>query len=75
MKNAIANNASCLLSITEAAWVLGVDNSVVCRAIRVGLLPVVRRRRRVLVPAHALAHLADGLHTDPPAEAAGWGGA
>ena len=75
MKNAIANNASCLLSIPEVAWVLGVDSSVVCRAIRVGLLPVVRRRRRVLVPAHALAHLADGLRTDPPAGAAGRGGA
>ncbi|MFB9301952.1 hypothetical protein [Kibdelosporangium philippinense] len=31
-----------------------------CRAIRLGRLPVVRRRHRVLVPAHALAHLAGG---------------
>lgn len=75
MKNAISNDASCLLSITEVAWVLGVDNSVVCRAIRMGLLPVVRRRRRVLVPAHVLAHLADGLRTDPPAGATDRGGA
>jgi hypothetical protein len=75
MKNEIANNASCLLSIAEVAWALGVDNSVVCRAIRVGLLPVVRRRRRVLVPAHALAHLADGLRAEPPVGAADRGGA
>jgi hypothetical protein len=48
-----------LLAIPEVAWLLGVDHSRVCRLIRVGLLPVVRRRSRVLVPAHALAHLAD----------------
>lgn len=58
MKNAISTSDSCLLSISEVAWILGVDNSRVCRAIRVGLLPAVRRRRRVLVPAQALAHLA-----------------
>ena len=28
--------------------------------IRAGLLPVIRRRSRVLVPAHTLAHLTDG---------------
>jgi hypothetical protein len=59
MKNSIFSSSSMLLSIPEVAWILGVDNSVVCRAIRIGLLPVVRRRGRVLVPAYALAHLAD----------------
>jgi len=59
MKNTVCTSKSVLLSIPEVAWLLGVDTSRVCRAIRTGLLPVVRRRRRVLVPAHALAHLAD----------------
>jgi hypothetical protein len=49
-----------LLAIPEIAWLLGVDHSRVCQLIRVGLLPGVRRRSRVLVPAHALPHLADG---------------
>ncbi len=59
MKNTIFKSSSVLLSIPEVAWLLGVDNSHVCRAIRIGLLPVVRRRGRVLVPARALVHLAD----------------
>lgn len=59
MKNTVSTHSSCLLSIAEVAWLLGIDNSRVCRAIRVGTLPVVRRGRRVLVPAHALAHLSD----------------
>jgi hypothetical protein len=59
MKNTICKSSSVLLSIPEVAWLLGVDNSRVCRAIRIGLLPVVRRRGRVLVPARALVHLAD----------------
>jgi hypothetical protein len=59
MKNSISASSSFLLSIPEVAWLLGVDNSRVCRAIRIGLLPVVRRRGRAFVPAHALAHLAD----------------
>lgn len=47
-----------MLSISEVAWLLGVDNMQVCRLIRVGVLPIVRRRSRVLVPAHVLTHLA-----------------
>lgn len=58
MKNVIPAQRRYLLSIAEAAWLLGVDVSCVCRAIRVGALPVVRRRNRVLIPAHVLAHLA-----------------
>lgn len=57
--NPISTRSSCLLSISEVAWLLGVEESSVCRAIRVGLLPVVRRGRRLLVPAHVLVHLAD----------------
>lgn len=76
MKNNISSRYSRLLSIAELAWMLGVDNSVVCRAIRLGLLPVVRRRRRVLIPANVLALLADGRpHMEPPAGACGRGGA
>ncbi len=59
MKNTASNGSLTLLSISEAAWILGVDKSRVYRAIRIGLLPVVRCRGRVLIPAHALAHLAD----------------
>lgn len=59
MQNAIPSGSPALLSIPEAAWLLGVDQSWVCRLIRVGLLPIVRRRSRVLIPAHVLAHLAD----------------
>jgi len=58
MKNSVTSRGQCLLSIAEVAWLLDIDNSQVCRAIRLGKLPVVRRRNRLLVPAHALAHLA-----------------
>lgn len=73
MKKSRSDHSSYLLSISEAAWILGVDNSQVCRAIRVGTLPVVRRGRRLLIPAHALAHLADSV--EPGAEAEGRGDA
>jgi hypothetical protein len=64
------NKAACgreIVSIRDAAWVLGVGQPVVCRAIRRGVLPLGRRRGRVGVPAAALARLlrpADGEH-DP----------
>ena len=75
MKNTTSTFSPCLLSIPEVAWLLGVDGSRVCWAIRIGLLPVVRRRRRILVPAHALAHLADsgGLHGDVSGQPVGRG--
>lgn len=57
MKTTVTAGSPVLLSIPEVAWLLGVDNARVCRLIRVGLLPVARRRSRVLVPAHMLAHL------------------
>lgn len=81
MKNAISTQVPRLLSIAEVAWLLGIDNSQVCRAIRLGRLPVVRRRGRVLVPAHVLAHLAagdlrdGGPRTEPPVGTCEWGGA
>jgi hypothetical protein len=45
------------LSVSEAAWALGVDRSVVCRAIRLGVIPLVKRRGRPVVPAAAVARL------------------
>lgn len=44
-------------SIRESAWILGVSEAEVCRLIRQGVLPTVRRRSRLVVPAHALARL------------------
>jgi hypothetical protein len=44
-------------STTETAWILGIDLSAVHRAIRIGALPAVRRRSRLVVPAAALHRL------------------
>jgi hypothetical protein len=75
MKNS-SSHSSYLLSIPEVAWLLGINTSRVCRAIRLGTLPVVRRRRRLLIPAHALAHLTDcDSGADPHAEPLGRGDA
>jgi hypothetical protein len=62
------NKAACgrdIVSIRDAAWVLGVGQPAVSGAIRRGVLPLARRRGRVGVPAVALAGLLcpDG---DPP---------
>lgn len=46
-----------VFSIRESAWILGVPCSEVHRLIRVGVLPTVRRRSRLVVPAYALARL------------------
>ena len=54
--NKIAPGRS-LLSVRDAAWTLGVDQSAVCRAIRRGVLPVVRRRGRTVVPMAAVTRL------------------
>lgn len=58
-KSRSKNHPYCLFTISEVAWLLGVDIDRVCWAIRVGLLPVVRRRKCLLVPAYVLAELAD----------------
>jgi hypothetical protein len=44
-------------SIREVSWILGVDESEVSRMIRVGTLPAIRRRTRLVVPAYAVARL------------------
>lgn len=41
-------------SIRKAAWILGVEQSRVSRAIRLGTLRAVRRQGRLVVPAGAL---------------------
>jgi hypothetical protein len=46
-----------VFSIRETAWILGVDKSGISRLIRVGVLPTIRRRSRLVVPMHALARL------------------
>lgn len=47
-------------SVAEAAWLLGVPRSTVSRAIRTGALPAVRRRSRLVVPAHVVHRLLAG---------------
>jgi hypothetical protein len=54
--NKIAGGRS-LLSVRDAAWALAVDQSAVCRAIRRGVLPLVRRRGRTAVPVAAVTRL------------------
>ncbi len=49
--------SSGVLSIRETAWILGMDRSEVSRLIRVRVLPTIRHRSRLVVPAHALARL------------------
>jgi hypothetical protein len=49
--------SSGVLSIRETAWILAVGKPEVSRLIRVGVLPTMRRRSRLVVPAHALARL------------------
>lgn len=44
-------------SVGEVAWLLGVPRSTVSRAIRTGEMPAVRRRSRLVVPAHVVERL------------------
>lgn len=55
--NTIPAGSPAYYTIREAAWILGVNPSKICRAIRLGTLPTVRRRNQLVVPAHALARL------------------
>lgn len=58
MNSSVPNiRTSAYYTVREAAWVLGVAPSVVSRAIRIGALPSVRRRSRLMVPAYALVRL------------------
>ena len=44
-------------TIREAAWILGIEQARVSRAIRLGTLRAVSRKGRVLVPSGALVRL------------------
>jgi hypothetical protein len=44
-------------TVEQSAWILGVSTDRVCRAIRTGTLPAVRRHCRLHVPGTALALL------------------
>jgi len=48
-----------LISIAQVALLTGHSEFNVRRAIRLGWLPTVRRRGRLMVPACIIAHLAD----------------
>jgi hypothetical protein len=63
-------------TMREAAWILGIDPSMVCRATRTGALPAVRRRSRLVMPAHALVRLLDDPagHRPPTVIGRGSGG-
>jgi excisionase family DNA binding protein len=47
-------------SVRDAAWILGVHQSTVCRMIRTGVLPTVRRRSQFVVPASVLRRMLGG---------------
>ncbi|WP_103342123.1 DNA-binding protein [Amycolatopsis sp. CA-126428] len=47
-------------SLADAAWILGVDNNEVHRAIRVGTLRAERRRSRLVIPAAELRRVLGG---------------
>jgi excisionase family DNA binding protein len=47
-------------SVRDAAWILGVHQSTICRMISTGALPTVRRRSRLVVPASALQRMLGG---------------
>lgn len=66
MRTAITNRRPAY-TVREAAWILGVERSLISRTIRLGTLHTVRRRGRLVVPASALTRLlAD--HTDSRAD-------
>lgn len=60
MNSHVSNiRTSDFFAVRKAAWILGVDPSTVCRAIRTGAIPTMRRRSRLVVPAHVLVRLLD----------------
>lgn len=48
-------------SVAETAWLLGTSPSTVSKAIRTGVIPTVWRRSRLVVPAHVVKRLLDGV--------------
>ena len=59
-KNSFHGDGPAYYSVREAAWILAVSQSTVCRMIRTGVLPTARRRSRLVVPASALRRMLGG---------------
>jgi excisionase family DNA binding protein len=59
-KHSFHGNGPAYYSVREAAWILDVHQSTVCRMIRTGVLPAVRRRSRLVVPASVLRRMLGG---------------
>jgi predicted site-specific integrase-resolvase len=51
MTSQMPANGPAFYTIKQAAWLLGVSEDAIARDIRVGLIPVVRRRSRSVIPA------------------------
>lgn len=61
MSTAMSNAGSpAFFTVKQAAWIFGISEAQVSRAIRTGALPAVRRRSRLVVPVSALRRLLGG---------------
>jgi hypothetical protein len=63
--NSSAPNAHALYPVRTAAWLLGLPDSEIHRAVRTGALPVVWRSGVCLIPAYALVRLLGAPAYDP----------
>ncbi|OLF10477.1 hypothetical protein BLA60_14865 [Actinophytocola xinjiangensis] len=57
MNAAVPDSGREFYGVREAAWLLGVPESVVSRGVRVGSIPAVSRRGRLVVPGHVVRRL------------------
>lgn len=60
MGTSLSSSGSAYYSVRQVAWLLGVEQWRVYRAIRRGVLRPVRRRSRLVVPAWQLQRLLVG---------------
>lgn len=60
MGTSLSSSGSAYYSVRQVAWLLGVEQWRVYRAIRGGVLRPVRRRSRLVVPAWQLQRLLVG---------------
>jgi excisionase family DNA binding protein len=60
MKNTSKATGRPYLSTRQAAWILGVQQATVHRAIRHGILPGIRRRSRIVVAESDVQRLMRG---------------
>lgn len=61
-----ASNTHVLYSVRAAAWLLGLPESKIHKAVRTGALPVVWRSGECLIPAHVLTRLLGEPEALPP---------